>query len=89
MMQWDGMHPMHRQRGPRLRTYRTSSTVDRILSLLRRVERWVDRVLWPWMEATLLERNSVHLWFKWCLALLLTLVVTSQVVMWCRRVFLR
>lgn len=69
-----------------------TASVDRLLALLRRAEiaaeRWFDRELWPWLEATMLEHSRVGYWFRLWVAGLLTLVVVSQFVIWYQRVFL-
>ena len=72
-------------------TRRKSNALDRLLALLRRAEISVARALdnlWPHIEAALTGKSRACRWYALWMALLLTLVVVSQFVMWYRRYFL-
>jgi hypothetical protein len=71
-------------------TLRTRASIDRILALLRRIEIALTRALdelWPHLEAALTGRSRVCRWYWFLMVGLLTILVTSQFVMWYRRCF--
>jgi hypothetical protein len=65
-------------------------TLGGLLAVLRRIEITLTRALdnlWPHLEAALTGRSRVGRWYALCMATLLTILVTSQFVIWYRRVF--
>jgi hypothetical protein len=66
-------------------------TLGRWLSLARRAETSLTRALdklWPHLEAAMTGRSRVGWWYVLFVATLLTILVTSQFVIWYQRCFL-